>query len=48
MAKDEAQYLLDFEKPLYELEQKLDELGWEIAVEASGPFYWGAGNKRDN
>jgi acetyl-CoA carboxylase carboxyl transferase subunit alpha len=26
MAKPNAQYLLDFEKPLYELEKKLDEM----------------------
>lgn len=30
-----------------ELEQRLNELGWEIRVhQTSGPFYWGAGSLR--
>lgn len=29
-----------------ELESRLTNLGWEVAVHGAGPFYWGAGRVR--
>jgi demethylmenaquinone methyltransferase/2-methoxy-6-polyprenyl-1,4-benzoquinol methylase len=30
----------------FDLERRLTELGWDIAVNSSGPFFWGQGNIR--